>query len=81
MIPAGKAQAAGRLVAEALIRAWLLCSSRLHGWRSGRWPPRDIPSDMLADYTMGGEVPVLPWYINDIRDVSVKLHVPLIFVV
>lgn len=58
--------------AETALRCFLWCSSRVNGWRSGRWPPAAIPPELENEYTMGGEVPVLRWYLNDIKPGGLK---------
>jgi hypothetical protein len=52
---------------ETLDRGFRWCLNHVNGWRSGRWPPRVIPEELRGRYTQGGEIPVMPWYLNDIR--------------
>jgi SAM-dependent methyltransferase len=51
---------------------WLWCNNRINGWLSGRWAPREIPAELRDEYTLGGEVPVVPWYLNDIKSGDLK---------
>lgn len=50
-----------------LVPLWLRFMSVWNGLRSGRWPPRRMPSEMRASFTMNGTIPVGHWYLNDIK--------------
>ena len=52
---------------QALMRIWLPILSVYNGIRSWRWPPSQIPDELRSAYTMEGKIPVVRWYLNDIR--------------
>ncbi|MGE0607021.1 MAG: DUF268 domain-containing protein [Pirellulales bacterium] len=46
---------------------YLKLNSLLNGWRSGKFPPREVPTEMEAEFTQDGQVPRLQLYVNDIK--------------
>lgn len=52
---------------NAVVPLWLRLTSLFNGWRSGRWPPRDVPEDMKSALTMDGAIPLSHWYVNGIK--------------
>lgn len=53
-------------------RGLLRCISCFNGLRSGSWPPAAMPLSLKHGYTMGGEVPVVQCYLNDIKAGGLK---------
>jgi SAM-dependent methyltransferase len=52
---------------NVLMPQWLRLTSLGNGLRSGGWPPRDPPPEMLPSLTMQGTIPLGRWYLNDIK--------------
>lgn len=55
-----------------LLRAILTVTSALNRRRSGRSPPRQMPDHLRAAYTEDGAVPVVDWFVNDIKEGPIR---------
>ncbi len=54
-------------MSDLLVLFWLKCRSVFNSLTSRHRPPKDLPEELAAEFTLDGTVPVLRSYFNDVR--------------